>query len=70
VVAVVADVANERSTRAVERYVSDLGGREEGTVRNGVANADGSVVDVRRWSVTREEWREATGGAVPELSFE
>lgn len=53
------DAANERSERAVERYVDRLGGRREGTLRNGGVRTDGTVYDAVRYSVSREEWADS-----------
>lgn len=63
-VAVVPD--NGQSVRAIEKYVASMGGREEGLLRNRVRDGDGEVHDVRRFSVSREEYAEAVGeyGAV------
>ncbi|RDI73136.1 GNAT family N-acetyltransferase [Halopelagius longus] len=55
-VAVGAAAENDRSRRAVEKYVESAGGRFEGVVRHGLAFADGSVRDEARYSVSREEW--------------
>ncbi|WP_254536232.1 GNAT family N-acetyltransferase [Halomarina litorea] len=62
VVAVTHDPENEQSRRAIEKYVDRFGGRREGTERNALANPDGSVGDAVRYSVSCEEWCEATGG--------
>ena len=51
---------NEQSRRAIEKYVDRLGGRREGLLRNHITFADGSVHDEIRYSITQEEWREAT----------
>ena len=56
------DPDNERSGRAIEKDVDALGGRREGTVRNDVEMND-EPRDSARYSITAEEWREATGGA-------
>ena len=62
VLAVTAIPENERSIRAITKYVDAMGGREEGTIRNGLADADGEVHDVRWFSVTREEYVAAADG--------
>lgn len=49
---------NEKSRRAIEKYIERAGGRHEGLLRNGTMSPDGPV-DCHRYSVTREEW-EAT----------
>lgn len=50
---------NEKSVSAVEGYVEELGGRREGRLRNRVTDETGTVYDSIRFSVTREEYREA-----------
>ena len=55
VVSVTHAVGNEKSRRAIEKYVERAGGRCEGTLRNFEVYPDGPV-DVRRYTVTREEW--------------
>ncbi|MFC7068140.1 GNAT family N-acetyltransferase [Halobaculum lipolyticum] len=52
---------NERSIRAIEKYVDTMGGREEGLIRNHLADQDGAVHDVRRFSIHRDEYAEAVG---------
>ncbi|USZ67700.1 GNAT family N-acetyltransferase [Halorussus salilacus] len=59
VVAVTHHAGNEKSRRAIEKYVEAHGGRHEGLLRNFHPGPDGPV-DARRYTVTREEWREAT----------
>ncbi|PSP20033.1 GNAT family N-acetyltransferase [Halobacteriales archaeon QH_10_67_13] len=56
VVATAVVPANEKSLRAVERYVDRLGGRREGRLRNHVATDDGTVHDAIRFSIAREEF--------------
>ncbi|MFB6119359.1 GNAT family N-acetyltransferase [Halosegnis sp.] len=58
-------VGNEQSQRAVDRYIDRLGGRRTGRLRNQVTTADDTVHDVIRWSVTREEYREAAPNQEP-----
>ncbi|WP_123537390.1 GNAT family N-acetyltransferase [Halosimplex salinum] len=52
---------NEKSRKAVSRYIEAHGGHREGLLRNFEVNMDGSVVDVHRFTVTADEYREATG---------
>jgi RimJ/RimL family protein N-acetyltransferase len=52
---------NDRSRRAVEKYVDRLGGRREGHLRNAIEFADGSVHDEIRYTISQAEWRAATG---------
>jgi len=51
---------NEKSRKAVSRYVDAHGGRREGLLRNFEVNMDGSVADVHRFTVTAAEYRAAT----------
>ncbi|GAB6880310.1 hypothetical protein JCM17823_25840 [Halorubrum gandharaense] len=51
---------NEKSKRAIEKYVDRLGGRREGLLRNHVVDLDGEVHDAVRYSITEDEWRAAT----------
>ncbi|WP_424015581.1 GNAT family N-acetyltransferase [Halorubrum xinjiangense] len=60
VVAVSHHSDNEKSRRAIERYVDRLGGRREGRLRNAIAFPDGSVHDEVRYTISQAEWREAT----------
>ncbi|ELY54762.1 GNAT family N-acetyltransferase [Natronolimnohabitans innermongolicus] len=57
VVAISHDPENERSRRAIERYVDRFGGHKEGVVRNGLV-IGGEPRDSVRYSITREEWDE------------
>ncbi|WP_435177585.1 GNAT family N-acetyltransferase [Halorussus sp. AFM4] len=59
VVAVTHQDGNENSRRAIEKYVAAHGGQREGLLRNGGVSPDGPV-DVHRYTVTREQWSEAT----------
>lgn len=60
---------NENSRRAVERYVDRFGGRREGRLRNAHRWGD-EAVDLVRYTVAREEWREATADGGPDVRFE
>jgi len=51
---------NEQSRTAVSRYVEAHGGRREGLLRNFMTNQDGTVVDVHRFTVSAEEYRDAS----------
>jgi RimJ/RimL family protein N-acetyltransferase len=59
---------NEQSKRAIEKYVHALGGRKEGLIRNELLMG-GEPRDVVQYSITDDEWREATGGEY-DASFE
>ncbi len=52
--------ANEKSIRAVERYVDRLGGRREGRFRNRIVPEGGEPRDTIRFSVSAEEYAAAT----------
>lgn len=56
VVAVEVDPDNERSRRAIEKYVDRFGGREEGRLRNHVV-IRGEPRDALRYSIAADEWR-------------
>ena len=60
VVAVNHQVSNEKSKRAIEKYIERFGGQHEGRLRNGGFDADGPV-DVHRYTVTREQWERNRG---------
>lgn len=59
VVEVPVQVGNERSRRAVEAYVDDLGGEYLGRFRNDGVRPE-SPVDRHRFAIAREDYREAT----------
>ena len=50
---------NEKSRRAITKYVERYGGQYEGLLRNWVPLSD-SVADVHRYTISREEYLEAT----------
>ena len=52
---------NEKSRRAVSRYVEAHDGRREGLLRNYHADQDGTPVDAHRYTVTRAEYEGAAG---------
>ncbi|WP_129113229.1 GNAT family N-acetyltransferase [Halegenticoccus tardaugens] len=51
---------NERSKRAIEKYVERYGGRYEGLLRNWAVR-QGDPSDCHRYTISRAEWREAVG---------
>jgi RimJ/RimL family protein N-acetyltransferase len=59
-VAVTHATENEKSQRAVERYVDRFGGQREGTIRNGCVTQNGEPYDSVRYSISNQEWAEAT----------
>jgi RimJ/RimL family protein N-acetyltransferase len=61
VVTVTHEAGNEKSRRAIRKYVEAHGGQHEGLLRNGAPGSDGPV-DLHRYTVTREQWSEATKG--------
>ena len=50
---------NEKSRRAITTYVERYGGRYEGLLRNWLSLSD-SVADVHRYTISRDEYLEAT----------
>lgn len=50
---------NEKSKRGIEKYVEQYGGQYEGLLRNWLPIND-AVVDVHRYTISREEYLEAT----------
>nr|WP_240943086.1 GNAT family protein [Haloferax alexandrinus] len=52
---------NEKSKRAVEKYMAALGGDRDGRERNSIV-IDGEPADELRYSVAREDWLATTGG--------
>lgn len=54
-------VDNEKSQRAIEKYVHKLGGRRDGVKRNNII-IDGDPRDEYFYSISRDEWLDATGG--------
>ena len=59
-VAVSHHVDNDKSRRAIEKYVDAHGGHREGTMRHHLAYDD-EIVDEVRYSISAEEYRTATG---------
>ncbi|WP_084568875.1 GNAT family N-acetyltransferase [Halostagnicola larsenii] len=57
-VAITHHVDNERSRRAVEKYVSRFGGTHEGCLRNWQVTNDGPV-DVERYTISADEYERA-----------
>ncbi|ELZ96780.1 acetyltransferase, ribosomal protein N-acetylase [Haloferax mucosum ATCC BAA-1512] len=53
---------NDKSIRAIEKYIDRFGGQHDGLFRNAICNANGTPRDVHTYSVTREQWLDATGG--------
>ena len=58
VVAVTHHADNEKSRRAIEKYVEAHGGRREGLLRNWISHG-AEVADEYRYTISREEYREA-----------
>nr|WP_223174039.1 GNAT family protein [Haloferax sp. AS1] len=52
---------NEKSKRAIEKYMAALGGDRDGRERNSIV-IDGEPADELRYSVAREDWLATTGG--------
>lgn len=47
---------NERSRRAVEKYVAAHGGQYDGVVRNSTVRPSGDLVDHHRYTITRSQF--------------
>jgi RimJ/RimL family protein N-acetyltransferase len=62
VVAVAHMDGNEKSRRAVEKYVERFGGQHEGLLRNFQVNDDGTIVDMHRYTITSDQYENATEG--------
>lgn len=58
VVSVEVEERNDRSIRAIEKYVDENGGTFEGTLRNFGDNC-GTPVDKRRYTISRDEYFES-----------
>jgi len=61
VVAVAHMDGNEKSRRAVEKYVDRFGGQHEGLLRDFQVNDDGTIVDMHRYTITSDQYENATG---------
>jgi len=57
IVAVTHHVDNEKSHRAIEKYVEAYGGKRDGLLRNWIPYDD-EVADEYRYTITREEYQE------------
>ena len=62
VVAVTHHAGNEKSERAIQKYVEANGGRREGFLRHHGESPDGPVDQVR-YTISQEEWRAASDRA-------
>ncbi len=60
-VAVPVEDGNERSRRAVEKYVDAHGGQYDGLVRNSAVRPGGRVIDHHRYTITRTQYRQTAG---------
>ena len=58
-VAIPVAAGNEKSRRAVEKYVQPHGGQYDGIVRNATVRPDGRIIDHHRYTITSEQYREA-----------
>jgi RimJ/RimL family protein N-acetyltransferase len=62
-VAVEHHLGNDKSRRAIEKYVDRYGGQCDGVFRNHLIDLDGTVHDAVRYTVSHDQWREAVGDA-------
>ncbi len=58
-VAIPVEDGNEKSRRAVEKYIHPYGGQYDGVVRNSTVRPDGRIIDHHRYTITRTQYREA-----------
>ena len=58
IVAIGHEAGNERSKRAIERFVDDVGGQYDGVLRNWTPIGD-EVLDHHRYTVTRAQYRQS-----------
>ncbi|WP_435364601.1 GNAT family N-acetyltransferase [Haloarchaeobius sp. DYHT-AS-18] len=56
-VAIPVQDGNDRSRRAVEKYVERFGGQYDGRIRNSTVRPDGTVIDHHRYTITAEQYR-------------
>jgi len=56
------EVGNEKSRRAITKYVQAHGGREDGQFRN-YHSFEGEGIDAVRYSIGREEYADSPGGS-------
>jgi RimJ/RimL family protein N-acetyltransferase len=56
-----ANPENEKSNRAIRKYVERFGGRHEGLLRNQKLDRNDEPVDVHHYSISQAEWRDAVG---------
>lgn len=61
-VAIPVEDGNEKSRRAVEKYIDPYGGQYDGVVRNATTRPDGRVIDHHRYTITREQYQETHTG--------
>lgn len=59
-VAIPFEDGNDRSRRAVEKYVDAHGGSYDGLVRNSTVRPDGRIIDHHRYTITREQYQQAS----------
>jgi ribosomal-protein-alanine N-acetyltransferase len=59
-VAIPVENGNERSRRAVERYVNAHGGQYEGRVRHSTVRPDGRPIDHHRYTITNAQYDATT----------
>ncbi|MFB9806122.1 GNAT family N-acetyltransferase [Haladaptatus pallidirubidus] len=55
-VSVTHEAGNEKSRRAIEKYVERFGGQHDILIRNAGTRPDGTTYDSHRYSITREQW--------------
>ena len=58
-VAVPVQDCNNKSRKAVEKYITSHGGQYDGIIRNSTVRPDGTIIDHHRYTVTQEQYRES-----------
>lgn len=58
-VAVPLQDGNDKSRRAVEKYIESHGGQYDGIIRNSTVRPDGTIIDHRRYTVTQQQYYQA-----------
>ncbi|WP_458205606.1 GNAT family N-acetyltransferase [Haladaptatus sp. NG-SE-30] len=56
-VAVTHEGGNEKSRRAIEKYVERFGGQHDVLFRNAGTRPDGTTFDSHRYTISREQWK-------------
>lgn len=61
-VAIPVQEGNEKSRRAVEKYVESNGGQYDGIIRNSTVRPTGEIINHHRYTITKEQYQAKKGG--------